>query len=160
MIEQVFALTELSGDFESDLRLLAGSAAGRHGPPVEAGFAEQSEVASESGAIPSIPSVPRDGPKALERRVRSCLPWRSVTDDIPVAMDVVDAGYVAGKDGPRPAGTAFVVVIADNWDAAEAIQVALSDIAGLDDAEWVAGWTRSAHGFREITIFPSLDLAA
>jgi hypothetical protein len=58
------------------------------------------------------------------------------------------------------AGTPYVVVVADSWDAADAVQVALFDIAGLDDAEWVAGWMRSSDGFREITIFPSFDIVA
>jgi hypothetical protein len=75
-------------------------------------------------------------------------------------MDVAAAGITISAERGRPAGTPFAVVVADNWDAAEAIQSALFEIAGLDAAEWTAGWTRSSRGFREIKIFPLLDLAS
>lgn len=92
--------------------------------------------------------------------LRARLPWRSLDDGAPVAMDVVAAGVVEGIESDRPSGTVFVTVVADSWDAADAIQAAFADIAGLDEAEWVAGWERSAHGFRQIEIFPPADLAA
>jgi hypothetical protein len=88
------------------------------------------------------------------------LPWRSVGDGAPVAMEVTGAGILEWNDEARLAGTPFVTVVADSWDAADAVQMALQDIAGLDEAEWVAGWTHSVHGFREIKIFPTPDFEA
>ena len=89
--------------------------------------------------------------------IRSQLPWRSLGEGSPVAMEVTHSGSVSSEHDIRPIGTPYVVVSVDSWDAADAVQLALFEIAGLDEAEWTAGWMRSEHGFREITIFPRTD---
>lgn len=97
----------------------------------------------------------------LAEQVRERLPWRSLSDGTPVQMDVVAVGLSELDDSidteHRPCSP-YVTVVVESFDAADAVQIALEDIAGLDEAEWATGWIRSDHGFREIDIYPSLSL--
>ncbi len=113
----------------------------------------------EHGHLRALPASRWDA-EEIAAEIRELLPWRSVTDGSPVAMDIASAGVTTAVERGRPIGTPFAVVVADNWDAADAIQSALLSIGGLDSAEWTAGWTRSSRGFREIKIFPQLNPAA
>lgn len=164
MIEHVFAMSELRDDLETELRLLAGGVAlgeKRALAPDASGSRGMGRGRSQQNGTGLHRLVPHEAEVSqLAAFIRSQLPWRSLADGTPVAMDVTDAGAVSSEHSIRSAGTPYVVISVDSWDAADAVQSALFDVAGLDEAEWTAGWTRSDRGFREITIFPPLDLAA
>lgn len=161
----MFAMAELQRDLDFDLREMAsGRTRGKNGVAelLTPGAASTESTGSDKepwNGFRADQTIDIELPRRLSERIRALLPWRSLDDGTPVAMDVVVAG-ITQADGERPGGTLFVVVVADSWDAADAIQEALHPVGGLDDAEWVAGWTRSERGFREITIFPPQDLAA
>ncbi len=166
MIERMFALTKLSDHLDLDLQRLVGSVQGCEVPATDWGGSDVRDM-GRSGSrlnrdfdLVPVHSSEESLLELVKAEVRARLPWRSLDDGAPVAMDVVTAGIVNGTDCERPPGTVFVTVVADSWDAADAIQVAFAEIGGLDEAEWVAGWERSDRGFRQISIFPPADLAA
>jgi len=165
MIEHVFALPELRDDMEVELRRLASGSAQRESPAAALDQSHLQDMGRGSSqqdwaGLRRLAPVPDQDVDELAIYIRSLLPWRSLADGAPVAMDVTDAGTAASPHSIRPIGTPYVVISVDSWDAADAVQEALFDVAGLAAAEWTAGWTGSDHGFREIAIYPPFDIAA
>ena len=160
----MFALSELRDDMELELRSLASGSV--RGANLARRDSADSRIIGRGSAQENGPGLRRLTPvreqdvDELAAQIRSMLPWRSLADGTPVAMDVVGAGLVGADDSIRPPGTVYLVIFVDSWDAADAVQSALFEVGGLDEAEWTAGWSRSQQGFREITIFPPLDFAA
>lgn len=95
--------------------------------------------------------------EGLAAAIRARLPWRALVTNEPVHMDVVEHGLLTSDHVLFPAGTPYVVVAVESWDAADAVRDALEAVARLDEAAWAIDWTRTTRGFREIRIFPDPD---
>ena len=82
----------------------------------------------------------------------------SEIDGLPRGMRVLECGYLKRAHPLHPAGTAFVTVGVDSWDAARAVRVTLAPIARLDDASWDLDWESGNGAFRRIQLFPDPDI--
>lgn len=71
-------------------------------------------------------------------------------------MRILESGYLDHDHPLFPAGTAYVTVGVDSWDAAIAVRAALAEVARLDDAAWDLYWESGKGAFRLIQLFPDL----
>src|SRR6266852_1643576 len=100
MIERVFGLSELHEDMEGELRLLASVAVQRE-KPAAARDQSDSRVMGRGTSqemelgLRRLAPVPDPAVEKLAVYIRSLLPWRSLADGTPVAMEVTDAGTAA-----------------------------------------------------------------
>jgi hypothetical protein len=89
----------------------------------------------------------------LRERIEGLLPWIDRLTGKPVGMWVDEVGMVTSEFEPVRVGDPYVDICAIHWDAAEAIQDALREIARIDEAQWIAGWS-GADGVKRIRIYP------
>jgi hypothetical protein len=128
------------------------------GKPVDPRPAQYDDHRAHDQLVPA--AFEKASPGALTAAVRFIeehLPWVSAGDGLPTGMRVLSSGYLERDHPLFPAGTAYVAVGIDSWEAAKAVRAALIDIARLDNASWDLDWERGDGAFRIIRLFPDVD---
>jgi hypothetical protein len=72
-------------------------------------------------------------------------------------MRVLSSGYLEHDHPLFPAGTPYVVIGVDSWEAAKAVRAALIEVARLDNASWDLDWEPGDGAFRVLRVFPDVD---